>query len=72
MTLANMSASSVDPLLPGEDRQSDMLDDADHWVAVYEELLSFLVDVRECDCDKIGTFRSRLDYWRQRRDELAH
>jgi hypothetical protein len=33
-------------LLPGEARDSDVLDDAEHWSAVYDELIAFLRRVR--------------------------
>lgn len=65
------SRPPVAPLLPGEDRQSGELDDAEHWVAVYEELVSFLLSVQEPRPDRVVSYHRRLDYWRHRRDELA-
>lgn len=71
MTPANELGSDSMPLQPGEADQSDRLEDAEHWLAVYEELIRFLMDVKEVSADKVASFRARLDYWRHRRDELA-
>lgn len=60
------------PLLPGESRRSDRLDDAEHWTAVYEELTCFLQGRDTTDAAALRRFRSRLEYWSQRRDELAN
>lgn len=61
---------SADGLLPGEALQSDTLDDATHWTAVYEELVSFLrhTDLRIPTLDR---YQRRLAYWRRRSDEIA-
>lgn len=56
---------------PGEARQSNIMEDPEHWVAVYEELIGFLLGVQEPDCDKVSSFHRRLEYWRHRRDELV-
>src|SRR5262245_55460190 len=64
-----MLSFDADWVLPGEDLQSDDLGDADHWVSVYEELLSF---VSQADPQKPAVYRyqRRLGYWSRRRDEL--
>lgn len=62
--------STGEPLLPGEARRSDLLEDAEHWAAVYEELTGFLL-THGGRRDTTGRFCSRLEYWRHRRDELA-
>lgn len=62
---------SATGLLPGEARWSDMLEDAEHWVAVYEELTRFLLTTRFSDSDTVDRFRTRLEYWRHRSRELG-
>jgi hypothetical protein len=57
-------------LLPGEARDSDVLDDAEHWSAVYDELIAFLRRVR-LDGSAIERFERRRDHWRSRRDQLT-
>lgn len=64
-------ASTKESLLPGEAQRSDLLDDAAHWEAVYEELTRFLLTTPAAEPDTISHFRSRLEYWRHRRDELT-
>lgn len=63
--------STADLLLPGEAMRSDVLEDAEHWAAVYEELTAFLRSTRCRMPETMGRFQSRLEYWRHRRDELA-
>lgn len=58
------------PLLPGEASQSDLLDDAQHWAAVYQELTEFLDRVRLGRPETAARYRRRLDYWRHRQAEL--
>lgn len=65
------SGPAVTPLLPGESRQSDLLEDAEHWAAVYEELTHFLDRLRVRDPQTMGRLCTRLEYWRHRRDELT-
>ena len=60
----------MDPLLPGEERRSDMLDDAEHWVHVYTALVEFLAEVGVDQPDGGSRFQRRLAYWRRRRAEL--
>ena len=66
----------VGSLLPGEVADSELRDDAEHWIAVYGELTRFLVEAESgvIDAtltDTLGRYRRRLDHWRRRRDELA-
>lgn len=63
-------------LLPGEVADSDLRDDAEHWMAVYGELTRFLVEAEGGVIDpslaeKLRRYQRRLDHWRRRRDELA-
>lgn len=67
---AREGASEPDALLPGEVRESELPDDAEHWAAVYEELTRFLLE-SDLDAHMVERYRLRLDYWRRRRDELA-
>jgi len=57
-------------LLPGEAPDSDVLDDAEHWSAVYDELIGFLRRVH-LDGSAIERFERRRDHWRGRRDQLT-
>jgi hypothetical protein len=50
---------AVDParLLPGENEDSDHLDDAEHWIEVYRELLAYkgrLLSVTESSLDSMA------------------
>ena len=58
-------------VLPGEMPDSDVRDDAEHWVAVYEELIGFLVGSQAAD-GALPRYRHRLSFWRSRRDQLAN
>lgn len=53
------------PLLPGEELASDHLDDVEHWVAVYEELIGFLLASRPDPTDTLERYRRRLAHWRR-------
>ena len=53
-TEAAEKAVDTDRLLDGEDPESTVLEDAEHWVAVYEELTSFKGDV-------LGTTREHTE-----------
>ena len=60
-------------LLPGEDRRRAVLDDAIHWVAVYEQLSCFLAGLGNGSsliAASLERYRLGLDYWRERRAEL--
>jgi hypothetical protein len=67
---SRLAANGV-PLLPGEEPQSDLLEDAQHWAAVYEELTRFVTGLRLGTSDAAWRFQRRLDYWRRCRDELS-
>lgn len=69
-TVARGDVSDRDPLLPGEARRSDMLDDAEHWVDVYAALVEFLAEVGVDPADGGRRFQRRLAYWRRRLAEL--
>lgn len=59
-------------LLPGEALASDLIDDAEMWATVYEELYGFLRrSPRGCRNSTLERFRERRDYWRRRRAELG-
>jgi hypothetical protein len=58
-------------LLPGETAQSDVLEDAEHWAAVYQELAAFLDRMHLGRRQTTERFHRRLDYWRLRQDELT-
>jgi hypothetical protein len=60
----------ADPLLPGELLLSSLCEDAEHWVAVYEALTSFLADNQPDPPDMLDRYQRRLAYWRCRHDEL--
>jgi hypothetical protein len=64
------TSSDADWLLPGEDLQSDALNDAEHWVMVYEELLSFLSQAN-LEIPAVDRCRRRLAYWSRRVAELT-
>jgi hypothetical protein len=58
-------SAGADPLLPGENRRGVTLDDAEHWIAVYEELTGFLTAINGgAHVGALGRYRRRLDYWR--------
>ena len=59
------------PLLPDEAGGCDVLEDVEHWAAVYEELIEFLGTMRPADSSTMRRLRARLEYWRRRRHELA-
>ena len=57
-------------LLPGEDRRSLALDDAVHWVAVYEELTEFVRSM-SVHAVVLARYQGGLDYWRGHWTELS-
>lgn len=62
------------PLLPGEQAQPELADDADHWCAVYEELTSFIRQAASCQParETLRRYQLRLNYWRRVRYEANH
>lgn len=70
-TQVSRYTSTAGRLLPGELPLSEVLEDAEHWVAVYEELTGFLLTTDHAGADAIAHFRSRLEYWLRRKDELT-
>jgi hypothetical protein len=80
-----MPASPVEPrLLPGEDPDTELLEDVTHWVSVYTELLDSgwgLVDggrqvLNGVDDNlvlaQLQRLEDRLDFWLDRRSQLTH
>jgi hypothetical protein len=63
------SGTGKEPLLPGELSDSEHRDDAEHWVAVYQELIGFLVGY-ETPTSTVERFRWRLTFWRRRSEQL--
>jgi hypothetical protein len=62
---------ATDRLLAGEVEDTDSLQDAEHWAAVYEELTGFLLEVEIDVSDTLARFQARLEHWRRRREELG-
>lgn len=60
-----------EPLLPGEMADSRLRDDAEHWIAVYEELIGFLRGSEAAD-GQLARYHRRLTFWRHRRDQLGN
>jgi hypothetical protein len=62
----------VGVLLPAEPRSVELLEDAEHWAAVYEELVAFLVAGADVDLppDRQERLERRLQFWRRRVSEL--
>lgn len=60
-------------LLPAEPLNSEVLDDAVHWAAVYRELAGFLLDEASAEVPRAAKnrFRRRRDFWRRRMQELT-
>jgi hypothetical protein len=63
--------------LAGEDPDTPLLEDVEHWVAVYTELLTgashlrqVVPDGKERFDDELGRMRERLAYWIDRRNRL--
>jgi hypothetical protein len=62
----------ADPGLPGENPNSPLLDDAEHWVLVYEQLHTLLEETGvPVSSEHQARYRRRLEYWRGRQMELA-
>jgi hypothetical protein len=57
-------------VLPGELPDSDVREDAEHWAAVYEELIGFLLG-SHARAGTLARYHRRLTFWRQRLDQLA-
>jgi hypothetical protein len=72
LEVVGQTAFGPAPLLPGEDVDPAHLEDADHWVAVYEELIGFLHQSRPDLPATVERYRRRLAYWRALRDQLEH
>jgi hypothetical protein len=61
-----------DRLLPGESLVSTDLEDIDHWISVYSELVGFLRRPELEAVEKIrGRYERRLAFWRKRFQELT-
>lgn len=58
-------------LLPGESADSDVLEDAEVWAGVYDELYGFLCRCTACPDVALEHFRHRRDHWSRRRGELG-
>jgi hypothetical protein len=65
-----------EPLLPGEEADSEYRDDAEHWIRVYEELLASAGELaanangaRGALEAAQGRYRRRLAFWRRRAQE---
>lgn len=62
-----------EPLLPGEEADSEYRDDAEHWIRVYDELLTSAGELaRDANGARAALeaaqerYRRRLAFWRQR------
>jgi hypothetical protein len=62
---------ATERLLAGEVEDTDSLQDAEHWAAVYEELTGFLLQVEIDVSETLARFQVRLDHWHRRREELG-
>jgi hypothetical protein len=69
--LVERQPSRADRLLAGEVEDTKSLQDAEHWLAVYEELTGFLLQVELDVSETLARFRVRLEHWRRRREELG-
>ncbi len=68
-----MSVDRAFDLMPGEDPRTEFLDDAEHWIAVYEELVLGLrgeQSVGETVRKRQADLLARLEYWRRRQKDL--
>lgn len=64
-----MSGDDGDRLLPGERPDTPHVEDAEHWEAVYTELLAF---ARTLDIDSyVSQYERRLGFWQMRRHALG-
>lgn len=66
------------PLLPGEWTETNFRGDAEHWVRVYEELVSTVIELAAADgapkAAYLATerrYRRRLEFWQLRLRELS-
>lgn len=66
------------PFLAGEDPASDDLEDVEHWIKVYAELVAATHDLKPTETEGSGELDeqlsrmiSRLEYWLKRRTELT-
>jgi hypothetical protein len=66
----DLTVSADVPLLSGEMADSSDCDDADHWVAVYEELTA-LLSASDPPDGMLERYRRRLRFWHRRREQLA-
>ena len=57
-----------DRLLPGEVLDSEHPHDAEHWVAVYKEMVAFLLLVDFDVSETLERCRRRLEHWGRRLD----
>jgi hypothetical protein len=65
------------PLLAGEEPETEHLEDVEHWIAVYAELLAGACRLRESPPEderrldaELERLRGRLAFWLARRAEL--
>lgn len=64
-----MTSEPGDGLLPGEIPDTGYPEDAEHWLAVYSELLRFATEIKLTPY--VDLYRRRLEFWRARREELG-
>lgn len=69
--LVERQPSRADRLLAGEAQDTESLQDAEHWLAVYEELTAFLLQVELDVSETLARFHVRREHWRRRRQELG-
>ena len=65
-------------LLPGESDDTSFRDDAQHWVSVYEAMVSHARDLASAGdglesalTESLTRYRQRLEFWQQRLRELT-
>lgn len=65
-------------LLPGECDDTNFRDDAQHWVTVYEEMVSHARDLVSAGdglesalTESLARYRQRLEFWQRRLRELT-
>ena len=65
-------------LLPGECDDTNFRDDAQHWVSVYEAMVSHARDLASAGdglesalTESLARYRQRLEFWQQRLRELT-
>jgi hypothetical protein len=64
-----VTAGGENVLLPGENPETALLDDAEHWVNVYGELVADLVDLGSPE--QLERLKGRLEFWLARVKELT-